>query len=229
MAAISVNLSVPKLGSPDYSLTSTQLKAWEVVKFTPGLGGTPIDPWEVAPIGGCNYVKACGINVTVGVQYFVAKEINDNIVGAVDKQQSNAYRNLRLRIEHHARAHYDRVVKTVIPAWHKEIQKDLETSAPTDRKPTSLSDAEIQKQIVALVSHWIVELGFRIEKDVNDWEKQDYPELTKFLRKLIGLDWFLPNGFPVPEFRKSAPPRPKIAFPACVPKKLDPKSSKSRS
>jgi hypothetical protein len=221
MAAISVKVSVPELGNPDFRRTAKELNAWELVKIT-AKAGDKIN-LEIGQNGGCNHVNTCGVNVTIGVEFSVAKDINDAIAGAVEKQVSNAWRQLRLRIVHHAREHFNRVVKDVIPAWQKNIQKDLESSLPTQQKPTSLAELEIHKQVGALVAYWIVELGFRMEKDINDWERQDYPELTRFVHKLAGLEWFLPDGFPVPEFRKSAQPRPKIAFPACVPKKASSK------
>jgi hypothetical protein len=225
MAEISVKVSIPELGNADFRRTAKELDAWELVKIT-AKAGDKID-LKIGQNSGCSHVTTCGVSVTVGVEFSVAKDINDAIAGAVEKQVSNAWRQLRLRIVHHAREHFNRVVKDVIPPWQKNFQKDLEATLPTERKPTSLAELEIHKQVGTLVAYWIAELGFRMEKDINDWERQDYPELTKFLRDLKGIEWFLPNGFPVPQFRKSAPPRPKIAFPACVPKKAPAKGSRT--
>jgi hypothetical protein len=216
---LSVKVSIAALGNPDYGSTEKTLNAQELVKFDIGKGGSKVDPLTVAQVGGCNYVKDCTVDVPVPVTYSIASELKDNIANAADKQQRNAHRLVLHRIESHARMHYQRVINEVIPAWTKDIEKDLHKTLPTDKTPTSLEESKLKEMVVELVEYWVRELGFRVAKNVNDWEAADYPELEKFMRTLAGYDRWSALGLVVPKFKQTAPKRPAIAFPSCRPKK----------
>ena len=218
MAKLSINVALAKLGNPDFSLTQKKLDAWEIVRFDVGQGGTPA-ALKVAQVAKCNYVTDCTINVTVGVTYMIASELQDNISNAQTKAEQNAHRQILMRVESHAASHYTRVVKPVIPTWEAEIRKDLDKTLPSDVATTTEDDGAIRDRLAPLVSYWVEELGFRIEQDVNLWERKDYPQLEIFLRSLRGIAVFLPNGLPIPKFLRKAPSRPKITFPACRAKK----------
>lgn len=216
---LSVTVSIAKLGNPDFSSTAKALNAQELVKFDIGMGGTKIDPLNVAQIGGCSYVVDCTLDVPIPVTFSIASELKDNIANATEKKQHNAHRQVLARIESHARMHYQRVVNEVIPAWTKAIEADLHKTLPTDQAPTSLKEAELKKQVVELVEYWVRDLGFRVAKNVNDWEAADYPELEKFMRTLPGYDRWSALGLIVPKFSQTVPKRPAITFPSCRPKK----------
>jgi hypothetical protein len=154
MAGIDVTVHIPKIGNPDFSFTEKQLKAWELVTFGIGPGGTCIAPLTFAQVGGCNFVKDCGISVHVDFAFRVARELKESIKDAqdaADKRPSNALQIILLHVEQHARTHYERVVNNVILTWESDLQKDLTKTLPTDRAPTSLPESGIQERIADLV------------------------------------------------------------------------------
>ena len=219
MAGLDVTVHIPKLGNPDFSFTEKQLKAWELVTFSIGQGGSRIAPLNFAQIGGCNYVQDCGISVHVDFTYRVARELQEHITDAAtagNTALANIHTNILLRVKWHAGNHYERVVNSVIPAWESDLQKELAKTLPTDHAPTSLQESEIQARIAELVAYWVGELGYRMARDVNDWERADYPQLSTFMRSPQIGGW-MPLDFPVPKFREKQPSRPKITFPRCQP------------
>jgi hypothetical protein len=218
MATLAVNVAVDKLENPDFSSTQKELKAWEVVRFNVGQGGTTV-ALSASRIGECNYVDDCKIDVPIAVTYMIASDLRDNIANAQDVAQRNDHRAILLRIETHARTHYSRVVEKVIPAWVSEIKTDLLKTLPTKLAPTSENEDEIRARITPLVDYWVGELGFRMAHDVNEWERLDYPQLEKFMGNLRGVSVFLPQGFPIPRFLLKPESRPKVTFPTCRPKK----------
>lgn len=230
MAGLDVTVHIPKIGTPDFSFTQTQLKAWELVTFNIGQGGIRIDPLTFAQMGGCNYVKDGGISVHVDFTFRVARELKESIKAAqdaTDKRLSNALHIILLHVEQHARTHYERVVNNVILTWESDLQKDLTKTLPTERTPTSLPESGIQERIADLVAYWVSELGFRMARDVNEWEREDYPKLEKVMHNTPGADVFT-SGFPIPRFLKKQPSRPTIAFPACRPKGVPAKPGSAR-
>jgi hypothetical protein len=230
MAGLDVTVHIPKIGNPDFSFTEKQLKAWELVTFSIGQAGSRIDPLNFAQVGGCNFVKDCGISVHVDFTFHVARELKESIKDAHDAGNTplaNALHIILLRVEQHARTHYERVVNNVILTWESDLQKDLTKTLPTDRAPTSLPKSGIQARVADLVAYWVAELGYRMARDVNEWEREDYPQLEKFVHSIPGADVFL-SGFPIPRFLKKQPSRPTIAFPACRPKGVQAKPGSAR-
>jgi hypothetical protein len=216
MAGLSVNVSIAKLGTPDESFTAKQLDAYEIVKFLIAPGSARVGPLTVAQIGGCNYVDDCPIEVPVEVKYWVASDFQTAIANATTTAEKNGWRSFRLRIKWHAEKHYDSVADSVIPAWKTDILKDLNKTVPTRGAPTSLQESDILLRITELVTYWVDELGYRIARDVNDWEQKDYPKISKLMTQVLPV--FLPQGLPIPPFLLKPPSRPSIAFPACRPK-----------
>ena len=154
MAKLSINVALAKLGNPDFSLTQKKLDAWEIVRFDVGQSGTPV-ALKVAQVAKCNYVTDCTINVTVGVTYMIASELQDNISNAQTKAEQNAHRQILMRVESHAASHYTRVVKPVIPTWEAEIRKDLDKTLPSDVATTTEDDGAIRDRLAPLVSYWV--------------------------------------------------------------------------
>src|SRR5262245_34124680 len=185
---MTVHVAIPALGKPDMYITTAHLDAHELVKFTIGQGGSSFKP-NVLPIGGCNYVQDYILDVPVAVSYQIASEFQDAIDKAkarTDKATANATIQILRRIKFHAVTHYNRVATKVIPLWQSDAAKDLDSTLPTKKTPTSLTDVEIQERAGPLVSYWVDELVYRMAKDVNDWEAADYPELDKFIRSFPG-------------------------------------------
>ena len=219
MATLSVKVSIAPLGTPDFSLTQTQLKAWEVVRFDVGQGGTT-STVTAAPIGGCHYVKDCTVDVPVPVTFRIASELQDNIANAIangePKVTVNAHRQILARIQSHAHSHYRRVVTKVIPVWESDIKKDLNRTLPTSVAPTSEQERDIQARVARLVEYWVRELGYRTASDVHEWEKLDYPLIKK---EMEGLHVWVAEAFPIPPLALGPVSRPTITFPPCRPKK----------
>jgi hypothetical protein len=229
--AVDVTVDIPKLGSPDVSLTARELgqrsrpsghgtrasDVWEIVR----LDGKPsLDPQEVAQIGKCRFVKNLSVNVPFTLEYFVAKDLQDNVDNAVKTQapkgEQNFHRWLLQRVKGHAAQHYDQYVK-VITAWKADIKQDLEKTLPTEKRPTSLQELEIKEQIGALVSDWIAELDFRLKQDAFQWEKTDYPHIEKQMKSTPGATVFMPTGLSLPPAPQSPASRRKVTFPPCRP------------
>jgi hypothetical protein len=182
-------------------------------------GKVSLDPQDVAQIGRCFFVKDLSIRVAFGLEYFVARDLQDNIINAVnagDTFLTKFYRWLLLRVTSHARQHYEQFVK-VIMAWEGEIKDDLVKTLPTDQKPTSLQELEIKKRIGALVADWVAELDNRLKRAAFDWEKKDYPLIEWQMTHYPGVSVFMPMGFSLPPVPQSAASRQKITFPACRP------------
>jgi hypothetical protein len=219
MATLSVKASIAQLGTPDFSLTKTQLKAWEVVRFDVGQGGTT-PAVTAAPIGGCYYVKDCTVDVPVAVTFRIASELRDNIDNAIangaPKATVNAHRQILARIQSHAHSHYSRVATKVIPAWESDIKKDLNRTLPTSVAPTSEQGSDIQARVARLVDYWVRELGYRTAYDVHEWEELDYPVIKKDME---GLHVWLAEAFPIPPLALGPVTRPTITFPPCRPRK----------
>ncbi|WZO98443.1 hypothetical protein EP7_000022 [Isosphaeraceae bacterium EP7] len=218
MAKLSVNVALAELKGPDFKSSMKTLNAWELVRFDVGLGGTPVT-LTVSQVAKCNSVDECTIDVPIGVSYSIASELKDNITNAQTTAERNDHRQLLMRIETHARAHYSRVAKPLIPDWEADIRKDLDKTLPTRKTPTSEDEGQIQARLAPLVAYWVEELGYRIKKDVNGWEKTDYPQLVKFMQNFRSLSVFLPDGLPIPKFASKPPKRPAITFPACQARK----------
>jgi hypothetical protein len=228
--AVDVKVDIPKLGSPDLSLTAKELgqrsrpsgrgsrpsDVWEVVRLIDGK--TSLDPQDVAKVGKCSFVKDLTVNVQFALEFFVAKELQDNADNAVrtqaPKSEQNFHRWLLQRVKTHAAQHYDQFVK-VITAWKDEVRKDLEKSLPTEKKPTSLKEVEIKEQIGVLVSDWIAELDYRLKQEAFQWEKTDYPQIEKQMKSTPGAAVFMPTGLSLPPTPKSPASRRKVTFPPC--------------
>jgi hypothetical protein len=228
--AIDVKVDIPKLGSPDLSLTAKELgqrsrpsghgsrasDVWEIVRLINGTSA--LDPQDVATVGKCSFVKDLSVNVHFDLEFFVAKELQDNVDNATNSQAptgvQNFHRWLLQRVKTHAAQHYDQFVK-VITAWKDEVRKDLEKTLPTEKKPTSLPEADIKKQIGAVVSDWATELAFRLQQEAFQWEKTDYPQIEKEMKSRPGAAVFMPTGFSLPPTPQSPASRRKVTFPPC--------------
>jgi hypothetical protein len=99
MAPVDVEVRIPKLGPPDFSLTATLLgqrsgppghggrpDVWEMVRLTNGK--VSLDPQDIAQIGRCNFVKNLFIRIDFGLEYFVASDLRDNINNAANAGQT---------------------------------------------------------------------------------------------------------------------------------------------
>jgi hypothetical protein len=231
MAGVDVEVHIPKFGAPDFSSTARQLgqssrpssrgrvssDVWELVRLVNGK--VSLDPQTVAQVGKCNFVKDLSVRVDFGLEYFVAKELQDNINSAAnagDKGLANFHRSLLLRIKSHAQQHYDQFVD-VITAWEGDIKADLRKTLPTDKRPTSLQELDIKERIGALVADWMVELEFRLTRRAFEWEKLDYPHIEAQMKSDARVSVFMPMGFGLPPVPKRPAARRKITFPACRP------------
>lgn len=232
--AMDVQVHIPKLGAPDLSLTASQLGGHS---RPPGYSGRPCDVWElvrlfngraslkpqdyVGQIGGCNFVKDLSIRVDLDLEYYVAKELQDNMTkanNAGDKALANFYHWLLNRVKWHAGEHYEQFVM-VIMTWEGDIENDLAKTLPTDQKPTSLKELDIMNGVGALVSDWIVELDYRLKRAAYDWEQSDYPQIDAQMRSQKLAPVFIPTkmAFSLPPLPQSPASRRKIAFPPCRP------------
>ncbi|MEN3364024.1 MAG: hypothetical protein V7606_1298 [Burkholderiales bacterium] len=231
MAGVDVDVHIPKFGAPDFSLTARQLgqnsrpsghgsassDVWELVRLVNGK--VALDPQDVAQVGKCNFVKDLSVRVDFGLEYFVAKELQDNITNAAqagDKGQANFHRSLLLKIKSHAQQHYEQFVD-VITTWEGDIKADLLKTLPTDKKPTSLQELQIKQGIGTLVADWMVELEFRLTRRAYDWEKLDYPHIAAQMKADPRASVFMPMGFSFPPVPTKPAARRKIIFPACRP------------
>jgi hypothetical protein len=231
MASVDVEVHIPKLGMPDFSWTARQLgqrsrpgnarpgdrpsDVWELVRLVEGK--VSLDRQRVEQIHGCNFVKDLFIRIDFGLEYFVARDLQDGINKAEeagDKALENFYRSLLLRIRSHAHQHYEQFVK-VIMAWEGDIKDDLVKTLPTKHKPTSLPELDIKQAIGTLVSDWALQLEFRLKQRAFDWEKEDYPEIEADMRKNLGASTFMPMGLRLPPKPKSPASPRKVTFPRC--------------
>jgi hypothetical protein len=233
MDRVNVEVHTPKFGPPDFSLTARELgqrlrppgqggrpsDIWEIVRLVNGK--VSLNPQDVAQISGCNFVKALSICVDFGLEYFVAKDLQDNIENADklrDKGLGNFFRWLLLRVQSHARQHYEQFI-TVIMAWEGDIKNDLMKTLPAYQKPTSLQELDIKNGIGALVADWVVELEYRLKHRAFDWEKLDYPHIEAEMKRVPGASIFMPMGFGLPPIPQRPASRRKITFPPCQPRK----------
>jgi hypothetical protein len=231
MADVDVEVHIPKFGAPDFSLTARQLgqssrpsghagassDVWELVRLVNGK--VTLDPQDVDQIGKCYFVKDLSIRVDFGLEYFIAKDLQDNITNAAnagDKGQANFHRSLLLKVKSHAQQHYEQFVE-VIMAWEGDIKADLVKTLPTDKKPTSFQELQIKQAIGTLVADWVVELEFRLKRRAFEWEKLDYPHIEAQMKSDPRVSVFMPMGFSLPPVPKSPGPRGKIIFPTCRP------------
>ena len=228
---VDVDVHIPKFGAPDFGLTAKQIgqnsrpsghggassDVWELVRLVNGK--VSLDPQTVAQVGKCNFVKDLTVRIDFGLEYFIAKDLQDNIDNAAqagDKGRANFYRSLLLKIKSHAQQHYDQFVD-VITAWEGDIKADLLKTLPTDKKPTSLQELEIKQGIGTLVADWVVELEFRLARRAYEWEKLDYPHIEAQMKGDPRVSVFMPMGFGIPPAPKSPAARRKVVFPACRP------------
>jgi hypothetical protein len=221
---------IPKFGAPNFSLTAKQLGArlapsgrvagrgsqpgevWEVVRLVDGK--VALDPQDVAQKGKCNFVKALGIRVDFKLEYFISSDLQNSISNAPDPQTKHFFSLLLLKIQRHANAHYEQYIKE-IEDWEGDVQRALMQTLPTEQKPTSLSVLDIKNAIGALVSDWFLDLDFRLKRAANDWENEDYPKITDWMRTQPGV--FMPQGLAIPPGpAKPSPPR-QVPFPPCRP------------
>ena len=80
MASVDVEVDIPKIGEPDLSKTAEALgKVWESVLLT---GKAIVDPYDVMQIGKCYFVEELLIRVDFALEYFVAKELQDNLINS---------------------------------------------------------------------------------------------------------------------------------------------------
>jgi hypothetical protein len=231
MDRVNVEVHTPKFGTPDFSLTARELgqrmqpsghgsrpsDIWEIVRLVNGK--VSLNPQDVAQIGSCNFVKALSIRVDFGLEYFVARDLQDNIQNAMqsqDKGLSNFFHWLLMRVQSHAKEHYEQFV-TVIMAWEGEIKDDLMKKLPTDQTPTSLQALDIKNGIGALVADWVVDLEYRLKRRAYDWENLDYPHIEAEMKRVPGVSVFMPMGFGLPPKPQPPASRRKVTFPPCRP------------
>ena len=211
MGCFNILVNVAKLGNPETSVSKDALDALELVKFT--LGNFEIDTLEVLQVGKCHYVEDCGITVPIDVSYFISRNLKDDTNNA-DRRERIRFMSIYNRVAWHARAHYRRVVRDVVPTWTEELQKELRRVLPTRESPTDLGKNEIKQQIGSLMAYYVELLALRIGQDIRQWDQTDYPKLEKFVRRFHVI-WKLavPKA---PKSKRSKPP--KLHFPSCKPK-----------
>jgi hypothetical protein len=227
MANVDVEVHIPKFGAPDFSMTAKQLgqssrpsgrgassDVWELVRLVNGM--VSLDPQDVAQVGKCGFVKDLSVRVNFGLEYFVAKDLQDNISNAANKGVANFHHSILQKIKSHAQQHYEQFVE-VIMAWEGDIKADLVKTLPTDKRPTSLQELQIKQAIGALVADWVVELEFRLKRRAYEWEKLDYPHIVKQMTSDPRVPVFMPTGLSLPPEPKGPAPRRKFAFPPCRP------------
>src|SRR5262249_47408378 len=150
MATLSIKVALAQLGNPDFNSTKKQLDAWEVVRFDAGKGGTPL-ALTVAQVAKCYYVTDCTIDVPIPVTYSIASELQDNITNAQSTAERNAHKQLLMRIKTHARQHYTRVEKPLIPTWETDVKKDLARTLPSSTSATTEDEPAIRARLAPLV------------------------------------------------------------------------------
>jgi hypothetical protein len=227
--AVDVEVHLPKFGTPDFSFTARELgqrfqrpghgnppnDVWEIVHLVNGK--VSLDPQNVAQIGACYYVSDLFIRVDFGLEYFIASDLKANKNNATqNRATANFYHWLLLRVQSHAKEHYEQFVK-VIMTWEGDIKDDLVKTLPTDQKPTSLQELEIKSGIGGLVADWIVELEYRMKRAAFEWEKLDYPQIEAEMKNYPGNPLWTPTGFAVPPQPRSPASRRKLIFPSCRP------------
>src|SRR4051794_34954512 len=114
MDSVDVEVHLPKwVGTPDVSRTAKELDAWELVSLT--AKKLSLDPQEVAQNGRCNFVKELHLSVDFSLEYFVAKDFEDNKAKAAgNKGLTNFYAWLQLELKKHAAEHYAQFSKVIL-------------------------------------------------------------------------------------------------------------------
>src|SRR5215468_6673682 len=149
MSSLDVKVAIPKFGQPDFSKTAKELgDVWESVSL---VGTVSLNPQDLGQTGSCWFVKDLLVSLDFRLDYFIAKEMDDNIKNAATVEEKNQHRGLLLRIRWHAHQHYEQFVKEITD-WQAEIKADLLKILPTDRRTTSLQESEIKNKIGILVS-----------------------------------------------------------------------------
>jgi len=142
MSNFPVSVNVPKLETPTTKSKSkiagshshgVAVDTWEQVSL---VGTAAFDKQDVSKSGRCYFVSDQSIRVDFTLQYVIAEELQtfiDDAIAATDLPRKQFWQALLRRIKQHAESHYNQYVE-VIKAWKKDVESDLPTKLPTDKK-----------------------------------------------------------------------------------------------
>ena len=196
--AFDIDLGLPEgIPTPDFSQTEDQLGAWEKARFE-GRLRFKVSTAETAVKGGKpgSYVSLLGISFdNPRFQVSIARHLRDNAKDATKQtRERNQWGRILFLIRTHAFSHLDifRNAARNLEAVFKELFKQF--PVPTAKKPWAIPKEDLDTYLNSVGKF----LGAVVEREfwekTCEWEKKDYPVLTK---TLSSLDVFLPQGLQV--------------------------------
>ncbi len=187
-----INFSVPQDNpKPDYSKTLEELGAWEKAVFHSKLFRFRSENTTMPDSKPGSYVSSLSVKFdNPKFSVFVAKHLWDRSYDSTrETEERNTWHQILLLIRTHAYVHLDiyrRAAKTMEKVFQELFSRLL--PLPTVKKPLAVSKDKLDEYLVRLGQFLTTLVDLEFWEKTCDWERKDYPVLSKKIQSLPNMD-----------------------------------------
>jgi len=118
-------------------------------------------------------------------EYFIASELIERSGRSGDPGERSCWIQIVSRIRRHAREHFIRY-RNVVAATRTEIIEEL-NALPRRSRPLDVPEADLRAYVDALLRCWHARLAYRLWSVTCEWERTDYPAISRDVRCFSGV------------------------------------------